>query len=92
MKILWSSAGWADLDRLHAFLADRDTDTADAIFDMLADAPASLIEFPRRGPRLAEFEPREVRELRVGNYRLRYELTRKDVLVLRCFHVREDRF
>lgn len=92
MRIVWSSAAWADVDRLHAFLAERDLDAADAVFDRLANAPEALLKFPRRGPRLSEFDPREVREFRVGNYLLRYELAGTDILVLRFFHAREDRF
>ena len=92
MKILWSRSGWADVDRLHAFLAEHDLDAADATFDRMVNAPALLLDFPRRGPRLSEFDPREVREFRVGYYLLRYELVGADIAVLRFFHVREDRF
>lgn len=92
MTIVWSSAAWADIDRLHAFLAEYDLGAADAVFDRLANAPAKLLDFPRRGSRLSEFDPREVREFRVGGYLLRYELAGSDIRVLRCFHPREDRF
>jgi plasmid stabilization system protein ParE len=91
MKIVWSAAAWADIDRLHAFLAEHDLDAADTIFDRLANAPATLLDFPRRGSPLSEFDPREVREFRVGNYLLRYELAGADIFVLRFFHARENR-
>lgn len=74
MTVIWSSRAWADVDRLHAFLAEHDIDAADSVFDRLSHAPEALLSFPRRGPRLSEFHPREVREIRVGNYLLRYEL------------------
>ena len=92
MKILWSSAAWADVDRLHAFLAGHDLDAADAAADKLANAPAALLSFPRRGSPLSDFAPREVREYRVGNYLLRYEVAGAEIFVLRFFHAREDRF
>ena len=92
MRIVWSSVAWADVDRLYAFLAEHDLDAADAVFDRLASAPEALLEFPRRGPRLSEFDPREVREFRVASYLLRYELVGNDIYVLRFFHAREDRF
>lgn len=92
MRIVWSSAAWADVDRLHAFLAEHDLDAADAVFDRLANAPSVLLDFPRRGPRLSQFDPREVREIRAGSYLLRYELADTDIRVLRFFHAREDRF
>ncbi len=91
MRIVWSSTGWADVDRLHAFLAEHDLDAADAVFDRLPAPPATLLDFPRRGARLSEFDPREVRELRAGNYLMRYELSGAEIFVLRFFHVREDR-
>ena len=92
MRIIWSSAGWADIERLHAYLAERDLDEADAVLDELANAPRALLDFPRRGSRLSEFDPREVREFRMGRYLLRYELAGTDVFVLRFFHARENRF
>ena len=92
MRILWSGAAWADVDRLHGFLAEHDVDAADAVLDRLINAPSALLSFPRRGPRLSEFDPREVREFRVGHYLLRYELMGTDLIVLKFFHAREDRF
>ena len=92
MRIVWSSAGWADIDRLHAFLAERDLDAGDAGFDRLSTAPAALLDFPRRGSRVSRYDPREIREFRVGHYLLRYELRDQEIRVLRFFHVREDRF
>lgn len=92
MRIVWSSAAWTDVDRLHAFLAEHDLDAAEAIFDRLVNSPTALLNFPRRGPRLSQFDPREVREYRVGNYLLRYELGEADIFVLRFFHTRENRF
>lgn len=91
MKIIWSPEAWADIDRLHAFLAEQDLDAADAAFDRLANAPAALVDFTRRGSRVSRYDPREVREFRVGNYLLRYELAGSDIFVLRFFHAREDR-
>ena len=91
MRIFWSTAAWTALDRLYAFLAEHDLDFADAVFDRLANSPTALLNFPRRGPRLSQFDPREVREYRVRNYLLRYELVQNGLIVLRFFHAREDR-
>ena len=91
MRIIWSSAGWADVERLYLFLAEKDLDAADAVVDRLANAPDTLLDFPRLGPRLSQFDPREVRELRVGRHLMRYELAEDRIFVLRFFHRREDR-
>ena len=92
MRILWFEDAWKDLDRLHAFIAERDVDAADAILDLLAKTPETLLDFPRRGSRLSRYAPREVREFRIASYILRYEVGATSIFVLRVFQSREDRF
>ena len=92
MSIKWSFEAREDVDRLADFVARHDPLRADEIEKRLTAAPKDLLPFPRRGPRLSEFNPREIREFRIGNYLLRYELTGADIVVLRFFHAREDRF
>ena len=92
MTIRWSSEARDDVDRLVDFMAAHDPILAGEIEQELGQAPKRLLEFPRRGSRLSEFDPQEVREFRVGSYLLRYELAGTDIFVLRFFHAREDRF
>ena len=92
MTIRWSSEARDDVDRLVDFMAAYDPILADEIEQELGQAPKKLLDFPRRGSRLSEFESREVREFRVGSYLLRYELVEADIFVLKFFHAREDRF
>ena len=92
MTIRWASEARDDVDRLADFVAANDPVGADEIEQELNQAPRRLLQFGRRGARLSEFDPREVREFRVGNYLLRYELKGSDIHVLRFFHAREDRF
>ena len=92
MTIRWSSEARDDVDRLVDFMAAHDPILAGEIEQDLSQAPKKLLDFPRRGSRLSEFDSREVREFRVGGYLLRYELAGTDIVVLRFFHAREDRF
>ena len=91
MTVRWSPESRDDVDRLADFAAAYDPRLANDIEEQLQQAPKRLLQFPRRGPRLSEFDPREIRELRVGRYLLRYELAGADIVVLRFFHVRENR-
>ena len=91
MIIRWSVEALDDVDRLVDFASSYDQDRAGLIERELAQSPIKLLDFPRRGSRLSQFDPREVREFRVANYLLRYELTRDSIFVLRVFHAREDR-
>jgi plasmid stabilization system protein ParE len=90
--IRWTAAAKVDLARFHTFLAPYDEDAANALLDLLVEAPEALLSFPRRGVKLTEFEPRQIHEFHVGSYRLRYELVGDELRVVRVFHVREDRF
>ena len=92
MNVSWSIAAQADLGRLYNFLAHHDLDAADRIFDQVLTSPKALLQFPRRGQKLSRYEPREIREFRVGSYLMRYEVTDETIFVLRIFHGREDRF
>lgn len=92
MTIRWSAEARDDVDRLADFIAAYDPVRATEIERKLEQAPKGLLDFPRRGPRLSEFDPLEVREYRIGGYLLRYQLVGSDVVVLRFFHAREDRF
>jgi len=91
VTIRWSPEARDDVDRLVDFIAAYDPRLADDIEQQLSRAPKKLLHFPRRGPRLGEFAPREIREYHVENYVLRYELVGSDIVVMRLFHAREDR-
>ncbi|MFT4181710.1 MAG: type II toxin-antitoxin system RelE/ParE family toxin, partial [Rhizobium sp.] len=54
-------------------------------------APLQLLQYPRVGERLEEFEPRDVRRIVVGAYEMRYEIAASTVFILRIWHGREDR-
>jgi plasmid stabilization system protein ParE len=92
VTIRWSSEARDDVDRLADFIAAHDRILAGEIEQELEQAPKRLLDFPRRGSRLSQFDPREVREFRVGNYLLRYELAGTEIFVLIFFPAREDRF
>jgi plasmid stabilization system protein ParE len=91
MRIRWTSRALFDLTRLHDFLVDRSPRAADAVRRMLARAPERLVDFPRMGARLEQFEKREVRRIIVGNYEIRYEIVDDVIWVLQLWHGKEDR-
>ncbi|MBZ9705455.1 type II toxin-antitoxin system RelE/ParE family toxin [Mesorhizobium sp. ESP7-2] len=91
MELKWTSKALSDLVRLHDFLAPVNNQAAARAVQSLVAAPARLIEYPRIGEKLEEFEPREVRRILVGNYEIRYEIANATILLLRLWHTREDR-
>ncbi|MFV1980915.1 MAG: type II toxin-antitoxin system RelE/ParE family toxin [Rhodothermia bacterium] len=91
MEVKWTENGQSDLTRLYDFLAPLNRDAALRIAKAIVAAAARLVENPRLGEQLFEFEPREVRRIVVGRYELRYEIQGPVVYILRIWHTREDR-
>ncbi|ADV13585.1 MULTISPECIES: type II toxin-antitoxin system RelE/ParE family toxin [Mesorhizobium] len=91
MELKWTNKALSDLVRLHDFLVLANGPAAARAVQSLTAAPARLVEYPRIGERLEEFEPREVRRILVGSYEIRYEIQNTTISVLRLWHTREDR-
>lgn len=91
MELKWTSKALSDLARLYEFLAPVNRSAAARMVQSLTAAAARLLEHPRIGEKLEEFEPREVRRILVGHYEMRYEIQEHTLYVLRLWHTREDR-
>ena len=91
MEVKWSSKALYDLVRLHDLLAPINEQAAAGAVQSLMYAPERLVDRPRIGEKLEEFEPPEVRRILVGKYEVRYEIRGTTIYVLRLWHTREDR-
>lgn len=91
MEVKWTSKALSDLNRLFEFLAPVNRRAAAKTVQSLTAAPMRIIDQPRIGERLDEFEGRDVRRLLVGHYEMRYELDNDIMYVLRIWHTREQR-
>ena len=91
MVLQWTVSAHRDLVRLHTFLHPVNPRAAAKIVQQLVAAAEQLLTHPQLGERLADFNPREVRPLIVGDYELRYEVTDTAIVVVRLWHGREDR-
>ena len=91
MELKWTSKAHGDMARLHQFLALVNRRAAARAVQSLVAVPARLLQQPRIGEKLQEFEPRDVRRILVGNYEVRYEIQESVIYVLRIWHTREDR-
>ena len=91
MNLKWTSKASSDLARLYEFLVPVNKPAAARTVQSLTAASSRILEQPRIGERLDEFEPREVRRILVGHYEIRYVIRESAVYVLRLWHTREDR-
>ncbi|MFI4987489.1 MAG: type II toxin-antitoxin system RelE/ParE family toxin [Alphaproteobacteria bacterium] len=91
MMLRWTTKGLSDLVRVHEFLAPVNPQAAVKVVGALTSAAGRLLQHPRIGEKLDQFEPREVRRILIGNYEMRYEIREATIYVLRLWHTREDR-
>jgi plasmid stabilization system protein ParE len=91
MALRWTTSAHRDLVRLHAFLEPADRRAAAAAVKRIVSGVKHIGRHPRIGTRLPEFAPRDVRRLIVGDYEIRYEVGDDQLVVLRVWHVYEDR-
>jgi len=92
MRVRWTAEARSDLVRIHRFLAPVNRRAAAAALRRLRAGPVRLLYAnPRLGTRLPVYESREIRRLIVDDYDLRYEIRAATILIVRVWHVREDR-
>ena len=91
MDLVWADASLSDLDRIYRHLEPVNPQAAARTIKALAAAPRRLLEFPRIGAQLREFEPREIHRITVDDYEIRYEIAQDTIFVLRVWHAKEDR-
>ena len=88
MNLKWTRKALSDLARLYEFLVPVNKPAAARTVQSLTAAPRRILEQPRIGERLDEFEPREVRRILVGHYEIRYEIQASTLYVLRLWQTR----
>lgn len=91
MELKWTHKALSDLSRLYDFLALVNRQAAADIVQSLTKTALKLLEFPRLGEKLEEFNPREVRRIVIGKYELRYEIQTSTIYILRMWHTKESR-
>ncbi len=91
MKLQWTSKALSDLTRLYDFLVVVNPLAAARTVQSLTAGLSILLDQPRLGERLEEFNPREVRRILIGQYEIRYEIRETCIYLLRIWHTRENR-
>ena len=91
MALRWTKQAHGDLVLIREFLAPVNPVAAARVVQAIVARIKRIPAQPRLGQTLAEFSPREVRRLLVGDYEIRYELRTQDIFILRVFQAREDR-
>jgi addiction module RelE/StbE family toxin len=92
VKLIYSERAVSDLARLRDFISQYNPSAAARIADELVTKVLHLRRFPLIGRLVDESpEPRQIRDLVVSDYIVRYLPTDNAIIVLRIWHHREHR-
>lgn len=93
MKVRLLPRAYADIDRLQAFLLDKNAQAAARVPDLLYDAALRLRDVPRKGRPVGPIYRDLIVPFGKGGYILRYrvEQTAGVVVIVRIWHSRERR-
>ena len=93
MRVLWLPEALDDIERLYAFLIDKDALAAERAIRTISSGADKLQDVPEIGRPMGDDTDR--RELivpfGVGAYVLRYRVHRDTVVIIRVWHNREGR-
>lgn len=91
MDLVWTETSLSDLDRMFRHLNAVNPQAAARTIQILVAEPRKLLESPRIGTQLREFEPREIRRIIVDDYEIRYEVTSDRIFMMRVWHPKGER-
>ena len=84
--IIWADPAWDDVENAADYIA-RDSKFYGAAFvEEIKEAAASLADFAERGQIVPEFGDQSIRELLVRSYRLVFQVSEKQVVILALVH------
>jgi len=91
MKVRYSPKSVKDLQRLHGFVAEKSLLSARKIAIEIQEGVEKLKSFPKIGLPVAKAPtPDLIRDLYVGNYTLRYQISSLELIhILRIWHNKE---
>lgn len=89
--IRWSAESDADMQRIVHFLEVKSKIVAKKTVLSLIASTERLQQHPRLGEQLFEFNQTEIRRFIAGQYEIRYQVDRDELLILRIWHTREQR-
>ena len=90
MKTRYTPEAIHDLDRLREFIEIKNPVAAQRVAKELLLGIDKLKVFPKMGVQaLRAPQPELVRDLFIGNYTVRYLITKEELIILRLWHGRE---
>jgi toxin ParE1/3/4 len=88
--LVWTSPAVSDLDAIYEFIANDSEYYASSFVEELIQQPEKLIEFPKMGRMVPEYNRKDIRELFFQSYRIIYQISENRILILTVIHGKRD--
>ena len=86
VAIIWSELAIEDLRSIYEFISTDSVFYASRQVDRIIERTDQLIEFPKSGRVVPEFNIENLRELIEGNYRIVYSINPDKIEIVRVHH------
>lgn len=90
MKIKWTKPAVDDLESIKEFISRDSEIFANQFVERIFDSVEKLIDFPKIGRMVPEYQEQKVREIIFQNYRVIYFLSSDLIYVLNIIHGARD--
>ncbi len=91
MRLRYTVEAIHDLERLRAFVETKNPHAARRIAAELLDGIENLARFPDMGLQVSRApNPKQIRDLFVGSYTVRYLREEESIIILRIWHDKES--
>ena len=89
-KLIWTEPSLSDLQAIFDYIC-KDSEYYDSIFvSEIIDSAEKLIDFPKMGRIVPEYQQNDIREIIVQSYRVIYQLEQNQILILTVIHGRRE--
>ena len=89
MRIIWSNDSLDDVDRIRDYITVDSEFYAQIFIEKIIQMTEKLIDFPRQGRVVPEFQNEDIREIIYRSYRIIYEITGETIIILSILHGRK---
>lgn len=86
MKVSWTEKATTDLLSIWEYVARQSPVYADIVSEKLLESPNRLIEHPRSGAIVPEYERDDLREICVYSFRVIYRIVDSEIHILGVIH------
>lgn len=88
--VIWSKPAKNDLKRIHNYIAQDSNYYANEVVHVIIEKTKLLESFTRMGRPVPEIRDENILEILVYSYRIIYEISNTDILILTIIHSKMD--